>query len=248
MIRLKNEKQIDGIRKSCKLLAQLFDEIIPKVKEGMSTKAIDDLCVKFITQHGGRPAWYQEGFPGAACISVNEEVIHGLPSKKRIICEGDIVSLDIGINLDGYISDATRSIGIGRVSQDAQRLMDTTRRCLDAGIASCIAGNRIRNISEAVAGVALREGFGIVTDFCGHGVGLDVHEDPSIPNKPHPGANPRIQCGMVLAIEPMINLGSGDVEVLDDGWTVVTSDRKISSHEEHTVAVFSDHTEILTII
>ncbi len=248
MIRIKNEKQIEGIRKSCRLLAQLFEELIPKVKEGMSTKAVDDICVDFIKKAGGVPAWYQEGFPGSACISINEEVIHGLPSKKRIIKEGDIISLDIGINLDGYISDATRTIAIGHVSSDAKRLMNTTKKCLDAGIAACTAGNRIRDISLAVAFEAEREGFGIVTDFCGHGVGLEVHEDPSIPNKPHPGANPRIQNGMVLAIEPMINLGTGDVEVLDDGWTVVTADGKISAHEEHTVAVFADHTEILTLL
>lgn len=127
-------------------------------------------------------------------------------------------------------------------------LMETAKKCLDTGIEACIAGNRIRDISSAVASVAEQAGFGIVTDFCGHGVGLDVHEDPSIPNKPHPGANPRIQNGMVLAIEPMINLGTGDVEMLDDQWTIVTADRKISAHEEHTVAVFPDHTEILTIL
>lgn len=248
MIRIKNEKQIDGIRRSCKLLAQLFEELLPKIKEGMSTKEIDDICVEFIKRYGGKPAWYQEGFPGAACISINEEVIHGIPSKKRIVREGDIVSLDIGINLDGYISDATRSIGIGKMSKDALRLMDTTKECLRAGIEACIAGNRIRDISAAVAAAAEREGFGIVTDFCGHGVGLDVHEDPSVPNKPYPGANPRIQSGMVLAIEPMINLGTGDVELLSDQWTIVTADREISAHEEHTVAVFSDHTEILTVL
>ncbi len=150
--------------------------------------------------------------------------------------------------MNGYISDATRSIGIGKVSKEATRLMETTRRCLDAGIEACKVGNRIRDISTAVASIAEKEGFGIVTAFCGHGVGLDVHEDPSIPNKPHPGANPRIQSGMVLAIEPMINLGTGEVEVLSDEWTIVTADGKISAHEEHTVAVFPDYTEILTIL
>lgn len=248
MIRLKNENQIDGIRKSCKLLAELFEELLPQVKEGMSTQDIDDICVDFITKHGGKPAWHQEGFPGAACISVNEEVIHGLPSKKKILKKGDIVSLDIGINLAGYISDATKTIAIGEVKPEVKKLMEVTKKCLEAGIAACVVGNRIKDISVAVASVAEKEGYGIVTDYCGHGVGLEVHEEPSIPNKPQMGKNPRIQAGMVLAIEPMINLGTGDVDLLNDGWTVVTKDRKISCHEEHTVAVFSDKTEILTIL
>ena len=248
MIRLKNENQIDGIRKSCKLLAQLFEELLPQVKEGMSTQDIDDICVDFITKHGGKPAWHQEGFPGAACISVNEEVIHGLPSKKKILKKGDIVSLDIGINLGGYISDATKTIAIGEVKPEVKKLMEVTKKCLEAGIAACVVGNRIKDISVAVAAVAEKEGYGIVTDYCGHGVGLEVHEEPSIPNKPQMGKNPRIQAGMVLAIEPMINLGTGDVDLLNDGWTVVTKDRKISCHEEHTVAVFADKTEILTIL
>jgi methionyl aminopeptidase len=248
MIHLKNESQIDGIRKSCKLLAQLFEELIPEVKAGMSTADIDALCVDFITKHGGKPAWHQEGFPGAACISINEEVIHGLPSKKKFLKEGDIVSLDIGINLDGYISDATKTIAIGDISPEAKKLMEVTKKCLEEGIKACVVGNRIKDISLAVSKVAEKEGYGIVTDFCGHGVGLAVHEEPSIPNKPQMGKNPRIQAGMVLAIEPMINLGTGDVEVLSDGWTVVTKDRKISCHEEHTVAVFADRTEILSIL
>lgn len=247
MIRLKNEKQIDGIRKSCKLLAQMFDEIIPKIHAGMTTKDIDDLAVHFIKAHGGSPAWYKEDFPGALCISVNEEVIHGIPSKHRKIQEGDIVSLDGGIDLDGFISDSTRTICIGNVSAEAQALVDITKKALDAGIAACKVGNRISDISNAVFAV-VNPKYGVVTDYCGHGVGLDVHEDPSIPNAPMPGANPRIQAGMVLAIEPMINIGTGDVELLDNDWTVVTADGKLSCHQEHTVAVFADHTEILTIL
>ncbi|MBO4508629.1 MAG: type I methionyl aminopeptidase [Spirochaetaceae bacterium] len=246
MIRLKNDKQIAGIRKSCHLLADLYKEIIPQVKAGMSTRDIDDLCVDFIVRHGGKPAWYKEDFDGAACISINDEVIHGIPSRHRKIHNGDIVSLDIGIDLDGYISDSAVTLAIGHVSDEAQRLMKVTKECLAAGIAACKAGNRIRDISNAVSAVAEAAGFGIVTDFCGHGVGLDVHEDPSVPNKACGGPNPRIQPGMVLAIEPMINLGTGDVYELDDGWTIVTADGKLSCHEEHTVAVFADHTEILT--
>jgi len=247
MIRLKNEKQIAGIRESCHLLAQLYKDIIPKIQAGMSTRDIDDMCVEFITRHGGTPAWYAEDFDGAACISVNEEVIHGIPSRKRKVYNGDIVSLDIGIDLNGYISDSAVTIPIGKVSPEAEKLMAVTKECLAAGIAACKVGNRIRDIGEAVYSVASAHGYGVVYDFCGHGVGLSVHEDPSIPNLPTRGPNPRIQAGMVLAIEPMINLGVPEVEQLDDGWTIVTADGKISCHEEHTVAVFPDHTEILTL-
>ncbi|MGP1587651.1 MAG: type I methionyl aminopeptidase [Treponemataceae bacterium] len=247
MIRLKNEKQIDGIRKSCKLLALMFEQIIPKIHAGMSTKEIDDLAVKFIKTHGGVPAWYSCDFPGALCISVNNEVIHGIPSKNKKIKEGDIVSLDGGIDLDGYISDSCRTIAIGKVSKEAEDLMDITKKALLAGISACKVGNRISDISNAVSQTVGRK-YGIVTDYCGHGVGLAVHEDPSIPNLFLGGPNPRIQEGMVVAIEPMINIGTGDVKVLDDEWTVVTADGKLSAHQEHTVAVFKDHTEILTIL
>lgn len=248
MIRLKNEKQINGIRKSCKLLAQLYQEILPQIHAGMTTWDVDMLCVEFIKKHGGIPAWYQEDFPGAACLSVNSQVIHGVPSKKMKLKNGDILSLDIGINLDGYISDSAHTIPIGQISDEAQKLIEVTKECLAAGIAACKVGNRIKDISNAVYDIAIAHGYGVVSDFCGHGVGLDVHEDPSVPNVPFRGANPRIQPGMVLAIEPMINLGTGDVEILDDGWTVVTADGLLSAHEEHTVAVFSDKTEILSIL
>lgn len=247
MIRLKNETQIAGIRKSCALLANLFKEVVPQIKSGMSTREIDNLCVEYIKRHGGTPAWYQEGFDGAACISINNEVIHGIPSKKRRIHDGDIVSLDIGIDLDGYISDSAVTIPIGKVSPQAEKLMKVTKECLAAGIAACKCGNRIKDISIAVDKVARAAGFGVVAEFCGHGVGLEVHEDPNVPNTPLPGPNPRIQAGMVLAIEPMINIGTDDVIVLDDGWTVVTADNSLSCHEEHTVAVYRDHTEILTL-
>lgn len=247
MIRLKNDKQIEGIRKSCHLLADMFNFVIPKVKAGMSTKELDDLCKHFIVSHGGKPAWYKEDFPGAACISVNEEVIHGIPSKKKIIQDGDLVSLDVGIDLGGYISDSSHTVLVGNVKPELKKLDDVTLQCLQAGIAACKPGNRIGDIARAVQDIAEKRGYGIVYEYCGHGVGLDVHEDPSIPNTLDAlDSNPRIQAGMVLAIEPMINLGTADVKVLDDGWTVVTADGKPSAHEEHTVAVFRDHTEILT--
>ncbi|MCI1208374.1 MAG: type I methionyl aminopeptidase, partial [Treponema sp.] len=214
-----------------------------------STKDVDDICKDFITSHGGKPAWYRENFPGAICISINEEVIHGIPSKKKIIHDGDLVSIDVGIDLDGYISDSTHTVMVGNVRPEWKKLVEVTRESLTAGIAACVAGNRIKDISNAVNDVATAHHYGVVYDYCGHGVGLDVHEDPNIPNCPGWGPNPRIQAGMVLAIEPMINLGTADV-ITGDGkkneWTVVTADGKASVHEEHTVAVFADHTEILT--
>ncbi len=247
MIRLKNEEEIEGIRKSCHLLADMFKFVIPQVKAGVSTKHIDDLCKNFMLEHGGTPAWYMENFPGAACISINEEVIHGIPSPKKIIRDGDIVSLDVGINLNGYISDSTHTVLVGNVKPEVRKLVDVTCECLAAGINACVAGNRISDISKAVYDIASAHGYGVVYDYCGHGVGLDVHEDPNIPNVPSRGANPRLQPGMVVAIEPMINLGTADVEVdSKDGWTVLTCDRRTSAHEEHTVAIFADHTEVLT--
>ena len=249
MIRLKNEDEINGIRKSCHLLADMFKAVIPQVKAGMSTKELDDLCKKFIIAHGGKPAWYRENFPGAACISINDKVIHGIPSKKRIIKDGDIVSIDVGIDLDGYISDSTHSVLVGNVDSKIRKLDEVTLECLKAGIEACRVGNRIKDISKAVYDIASRHGYGVVYDYCGHGVGLDVHEDPNIPNVVDwGGANPRIQSGMVLAIEPMINLGTADVVLADDDWTVLTADGLPSAHEEHTVAVFADHTEILTAL
>lgn len=246
MIRLKNSEEIDGIRKSCHLLADMFNFIIPQVKAGMSTKELDDIAVKFIKQHGGTPAWYHEDFPGALCISVNEQVIHGIPSKKKIIKDGDIVSIDAGIDLNGYISDSCHSVLVGNVKPEVKKLDEVTIECLKAGIAACKVGNRISDISNAVYNIAEKHGYGVVYDYCGHGVGLEVHEDPNIPNCPSHGPNPRIQAGMVVAIEPMINLGVPEVYTEKDGWTVITEDHKPSAHEEHTVAVFDDHTEILT--
>lgn len=246
MIRLKNLDEINGIRKSCHLLADMFNYVLPLVKAGLSTKDVDNLCKDFIMSHGGTPAWYQEDFPGAACISINNEVIHGIPSKKRIIKDGDLVSIDVGINLNGFISDSTHSVLVGNVKPELRKLDEVTLECLAAGIEACRVGNRISDIANAVYSIAKKHNYGVVYDYCGHGVGLKVHEDPSVPNYPFRGANPRIKEGMVLAIEPMINLGTDDVYVAEDGWTVLTDDGLASAHEEHTVAVFADHTEILT--
>ena len=249
MIRLKNERQIDGIRKSCKMLSAMYRELIPLVKAGVETIEIDRWVYNWIKKAGGKSAFLGYGdrknpFKGSICISVNEEVIHGIPSRRKL-AEGDLVALDGGIDLGGYISDQTISLEIGKVSPEVHRLSEVTRECLYAGIEAARAGERLLSIARAVHGIAESAGYGTVHQYCGHGVGFDVHEDPQVVNIPR-GPNPRLKGGMVLAIEPMINLGTGDVDVLDDGWTVVTADGKVSAHWEHTIAIFPDHTEILT--
>jgi methionyl aminopeptidase len=249
MIRLKNEKQIDGIRRSCKLLSAMYRELIPLVKPGVQTIELDRWTRDWIKKAGGKPAFLGYGpkthpYPAALCVSINNEVIHGIPSK-RVIREGDLVSLDCGIELEGFISDQAVTVEAGKVSEAVHALNQTTRECLYRGIAAVKAGDRLLQIARAVEGHALSRGYGVVHQFCGHGVGFALHEDPQVPNYPH-GPNPRMTGGMVIAIEPMINLGTGDVEILDDEWTVVTADDKTSAHWEHTVAIFLDRTEILT--
>jgi len=249
MIRLKNEKQIDGIRKSCKMLSAMYRELIPLVKPGVQTAEIDMWVRGWIKKSGGKPAFLgyevrKKIYPAAICISINNEVIHGIPSKRKIK-DGDLVSLDCGITLDGFISDQAISLEAGKVSREIHALNIATRDCLYKGIAAISSGERLLQISRAVQGHAESKGYGVVHEFCGHGVGFGLHEDPQVPNVPR-GSNPRMCKGLVLAIEPMINLGSGDVNVLDDGWTVVTADDSVSAHWEHTVAVLSDRVEILT--
>lgn len=249
MIRLKNEKQIEGIRKSCRMLSAMYRELLPLVKPGTETIEIDRWVKNWIKKAGGRPAFLGVGsadnpYPAAICISINNEVIHGIPSKRKI-ADGDLVSMDCGIELDGFISDQAVTLEAGRVSDAARRLNTVTRECLYAGIRAAKAGSRLLTISRAVHDHAVNAGYGVVHQFCGHGVGFELHEDPQVSNIPK-GPNPRLSGGMVIAIEPMINAGTGDVETLRDGWTVVTADDKLSSHWEHTIAIFPDRTELLT--
>nr|AGS52594.1 methionine aminopeptidase [uncultured bacterium contig00042] len=250
MIKLKNEKQIEGIRKSCKMLSAMYRELIPLVKPGIQTIDIDMWVRDWIKKAGGKPAFLgykvrkTPPYPAAICISINEEVIHGIPAKRRIR-EGDLVSLDCGIVLGGFISDQAISIEAGKVSKEVHDLNSVTLECLRRGIEAVKAGDRLLQIARAVEGHALSCGYGVVHEFCGHGVGLSLHEDPQVPNYPH-GPNPKMSNGMVFAIEPMINMGSGDVEILEDEWTIVTADRMVSAHWEHTVAVFNGQTEVLT--
>ena len=249
MIRLKNATQIDGIRASCKMLTAMFNELVPLVQVGVETRDLDRWTQEWIRKAGGKPAFLGYGsdtnpYPAALCVSINEEVIHGIPSKRKIT-SGDLVSLDCGIDLGGFFSDKAMTVEVGNVSDTARELNRVTKECLYKGIEQAVAGNRILQIARAVYSHASSHGYGVVHQYCGHGVGFSPHEDPQVPNYAR-GPNPRMTEGLVIAIEPMINLGTGDVDVLDDEWTVVTADRKISAHWEHTVAIFHDHTEILT--
>ncbi|ORC37330.1 type I methionyl aminopeptidase [Marispirochaeta aestuarii] len=246
MIRLKNRTQLEGIRRSCRLLAEVFDLLEPLVVPGISTKELDEAAEKAIRDGGGEPAFLgYMGYPASICASVNEVVIHGIPNGTKLK-EGDIISIDMGINLSGYYSDRALTLPVGRIDQKKQKLMDITRECLDIAISKAVAGNRIKDISRAVFEHADSAGYGVVRDFCGHGTGIELHEEPQVPNYVGRGPNPRLKPGMVIALEPMINQGTHEVVILDDDWTVVTADRKPSAHFEHTVAILEDGTEILT--
>lgn len=246
MIRIKNKRQIEGIRASCQMLSAMYDALKPLVKPGVSPNDLDRFAYEFIVKNGGKPAFLgYEGYPATLCVSVNEVVIHGIPGS-RLLKEGDIVGIDSGIDLDGFFSDAAITLPVGKISPEAQKLLDVTRECLDLAIAQVKPHARISDISRAVFSHATKNGFKVVRQYCGHGVGLEIHEDPQIPNYVSAGPNPRIMPGMVLAIEPMINVGTSDVRVLDDDWTVVTMDGSLSAHFEHTVLVTDSGCEVLT--
>jgi len=231
------------------MLSAMYRELIPLVKPHVLTIDIDMWVRDWVKKAGGKPAFLgycpkKKPFPASICISINEEVIHGIPNKRRIR-EGDLVSLDCGIDLGGFISDQAVSIEAGNVNNEIKKLNAVTCEALYKAIKAVKIGDRLLQIARAVEGHVKPFGYGIVREYCGHGVGLDLHEEPHVPNTPH-GANPKLSNGMVFAIEPMINLGTGDVEVLDDDWTVVTADDKVSAHWEHTVAIFGGKTEVLT--
>ena len=250
MIRLKNEEQLSGIRSSCQLLSRLYAELKPLIVPGVSTIDLDRFAEHFIVSNGGKPAFLHYGdksnpFPASLCISINEEVIHGIPGKRTVL-PGDIVGIDCGIDLGGFFSDAAFSVGIPPVAPETALLLKVTRECLERAIAAVKPGSRIHDVSRAVFSHARANGFGVVRQYCGHGVGFSQHEDPQVPNYVGSGPNPRMVPGMVIAIEPMINLGGDGVGELDDGWTVVTLDGSRSAHFEHTVAITASGAEVLT--
>ena len=245
---IKTEEQINLIRESCRLLAIVHRELGELIRPGISTREIDIKGDQLIRKLGGVPNFlHYQGYPASICVSVNDEVVHGIPSKRRILQEGDIVSLDAGMIYKGYHSDQARTHAVGQISPEAQKLIDVTRESFFAGIKMARAGNHLFDISNAIAAYVKPFGYGIVRDLVGHGVGTKLHEDPQIPNYQQKRRGPKLRPGMTLAVEPMINMGRGDVAWLEDNWTVVTQDGSLSAHYENTILITEGEPEILTV-
>lgn len=246
LITIKSPAEIDILRDGGKILASVIQEVTCSLKSGVSTLEVDKLTEKVIASHNVIPAFKgYRGFPGCACISVNEEIVHGIPGK-RILKDGDIVSLDVGIIYKDYYSDTAVTIAIGSISEELQTLLDVTETSLMKGIEQARPGNRLTDISHAVQTYVEKAKFSVVKEFVGHGIGKNLHEDPEIPNYGPPNKGPLLSEGMVLAIEPMVNIGGWQTRIVDDGWTVVTLDGKPSAHFEHSIAITKDGPEILT--
>lgn len=234
------------MRRAGRVVGLTLDMVGQKLMPGMTTAELDHLVEEFIRSHGAVPAFKNyRGFPGSACISIDEEVVHGLPGK-RVIKEGELVSVDIGSILDGFYGDSARSFAVGEISSEKQELMDWTKESLKAGIDMARKGNKLGAISSAVQEVAESRGYGVVRELVGHGIGREMHEDPQVPNVGSPDDGPKLKTGMVLAIEPMINMGTFQVKTMPDEWTVVTADGQPSAHFEHTVAITDNGPDILT--
>ena len=247
MIVLRTAKEIDMMRKACQISAEALQLTGESVKPGITTYELDRIAYQYIKKQGAEPNFLNyNGFPATACISINDEVIHGIPSKKRVLKEGDIVSIDLGAKVNGYNGDNAATFACGVISDEAKRLCDTTRESLYLGIEQAVAGNRIGDIAYAIQSYCEERGFSVVREYTGHGVGTHLHEDPSVPNYGTPGRGQRLLPGMTIAIEPMINAGSKAVKCLPDGWTVKTLDGKLSAHFEHTIAITKGEPIILT--
>lgn len=248
MIIIKSTSEIDLMRESGKVTGFILKELENFIKPGLSTADVDRFVDSTIRKHGMIPTFKgYGGFPASACVSINEEVVHGIPDKKRILKEGDIVSVDVGSTYKGYVSDAARTYPVGQVSETAAKLMKATKDSFFAGLEFCKVGYRLSDISHAIQVKAESEGFSVIRDFVGHGVGQQMHEDPQIPNYGKPGRGPRLARGMVFAIEPMICEGTYDVRTLSNDWTVVTLDGKLSAHYENTVVITEGEPELLTL-
>lgn len=246
VIILRSSREIEQLRKANTIVAEVFQELKRVIVPGISTKELDRMAERIILARGGIPAFKgYRNFPATLCVSINEEVVHGIPGSRKLK-EGDIVSLDVGVNLNGYFGDAAITVPVGEIDENAKRLLEVTERALYIGIEKARPGSRLYDISHAIQTWVESNGFSVVRDFVGHGIGTNLHEDPQIPNFGSPHQGPRIESGMVFALEPMVNEGTYEVKVLSDGWTVVTADGKRSAHFEHSIAITDGEAKILS--
>lgn len=249
MVVLKTGRELQIMREACRISAGALKLIGSAVEPGVTTAELDRLAEQYILKEGAKPNFKNyQGYPATACISINNEVIHGIPSEKRKLVNGDIVSVDLGAEFNGYHGDNAATFAVGDVSDEAKRLMDTTRESLYEGIKAACAGSRIGDISYAIQRYVEARGYSVVRQFVGHGIGTHLHEAPEVPNFGNAGRGIRLLPGMTLAIEPMVNVGNYDVKVMPDGWTVLTRDGSLSAHFEHTIAITSDGPQIMTIV
>jgi methionyl aminopeptidase len=247
MINLKSPREIERMKGASRIVAEILLELRAIVKEGMTTAEIDRMAEDMTLKKGAKPAFKgYRGFPASICISINDEVVHGIPSPKRVLKTGDVVGLDFGVIYDDYYGDSAVTVAIGEIRPEVRNLLDVTEQALYKAIEAAVPGNTISDVSAAVQRLAEAHHFGIVREFCGHGIGRALHEDPPVLNYVQNGKGAKIKPGLVIAIEPMINLGSEKVKILDDGWTVVTLDGRPSAHFEHTIAITADGPQILT--
>jgi methionyl aminopeptidase len=246
MIIMKNDRELVYMRDAGRLVAQTHTEMKKAVRPGITTKELDSIAEDFIVSAGARPAFKgYNGFPATICASINEEVVHGIPGLRKLE-SGDIISIDIGAVINGFFGDSAVTLPVGEVTSEAQRLLEVTEQSLQEGIKKAVVDNRLFDISHEVQAYVESNGLSVVRDYVGHGIGRNMHEDPQIPNFGKPGRGPRLQDGMTLAIEPMVNLGTYEVVTKQDNWTVVTRDGKLSAHFEHTIAITDKGPEILT--
>ena len=256
MITIKSKREIEFMKEACRIVALVHEAIEKHIKPGISTGELDRIAEKIIRQNGGTPAEkgypsYEKGvmpFPASICASINDEVIHGIPSDKIYLKDGDIVSIDLVAEKNGFNGDAARTYVVGKVNKDAQRLIDVTRQAFYEGIKYAKPGYRIGDISHAIGEYVEKNGYSVVKEFQGHGIGKEMHEDPGISNYGKAGRGPRIEAGMTLAIEPMVIAGKPDILELDDGWTIVTEDGSLSAHYENTILVTENEPKVLTIL
>lgn len=247
VIILKSQTELNKMAGACHIVGEILDGLKAYVTDGISTADIAEYVDQFLKKRGAVAAFKgYRGFPASVCVSVNDRVIHGIPSKTEKIKNGDIVSVDLGAVLDGFYGDAAITIAVGEVGEQARRLLDVTEQSLQIGISKAVIGNRIGDISAAIQQHVEANGFSVVRAFVGHGVGRSLHEDPAVPNYGRPGQGPRLKDGMTLAIEPMVNAGGSDVKILEDDWTTITADGSLSAHFEHTIAVTKKGPKILT--